>query len=64
MLKLLDISEICYIIQRLNSYNSLTIKLAGKFLEQFTGQIIKAIEVPESWKQTFHLKDSTSSPQI
>ena len=30
MLKLPDISEICYIIQRLNSYNSLTINLAGK----------------------------------
>ena len=31
MLKLLDISEICYIIQRLNSYNLLTDIVAEKF---------------------------------
>ena len=30
MLKLLDISEICYIIQRLNSYSLLTNKVAEK----------------------------------
>ena len=30
MLKLLDISEICYIIQKLNSYNLLTDKVAEK----------------------------------
>ena len=30
MFKLLDISEICYMIQRLNSYNLLTDKMAEK----------------------------------
>ena len=30
MLKLLDISEICYMVQRLNSYNLLTDKVAEK----------------------------------
>ena len=30
MLKLLNISEICYIVQRLTSYNLLTYKIAEK----------------------------------
>ena len=50
MYKLLDISEICYMIQRLNSYNLLTDKMAETSLEQFTDQIKKAKKVPEGWK--------------
>ena len=42
MLTLLDISEICYMIQKLNSCNLLTDKVAEKVLKQFTDQINKA----------------------
>ena len=41
MLTLLDISEICYMIQKLNSCNLLTDKVAEKVLKQFTDQINK-----------------------
>ena len=45
MLTLLDISEICSMIQKLNSYNLLTDKVAlKKPLEQFTDQIKKRKE--------------------
>ena len=54
MLKLLDISEICYMIQRLNSYNLRMTKWLKKSLEKFTDQMKKAKTVPESWKLTFH----------
>ena len=42
MLTLLDISEICYMIQKLNSCNLLTDKVDEKVLEQFTDQINSA----------------------
>ena len=42
-------------IQRLNSYNSLTLKKSlKKSLEQFTDQMKKPKKVPKSWKLTFH----------
>ena len=54
MLKLLDISETCNIIQRLNSYNLLNNKVAEKSLEQFADQMKRAKKVSASWKRTFH----------
>ena len=39
MLKLLDISKICYIIQRLNSFNLLTNKRDEKSVKQITDQM-------------------------
>ena len=43
MLKLLDISEICYMIQRFNSYNFLSDKVTEKVLDQqFTDYMKKA----------------------
>ena len=50
MLTLLDISEICSMIQRLNSYNLVT----EKFVENVPGTIYrpdkKARKVSQSWK--------------
>ena len=54
MLKPLDISEICYIIQSINSYNLRLIKWLKKSLEKCTDQMRKAKKVPASWKLTFH----------
>ena len=54
MLKLLDISETYYVIQRLNSYNLRLAKWLKKSLEKFTDQMKKAKKVPVSWKSTFH----------
>ena len=54
MLTLLDISEIWSIIQRLNSNNLLTDKVAEKSPEQFTDHIEKTKKVSESQKWTFH----------
>ena len=50
MLTLLNISEICFMIQRLNSYSLLTDKVAENSLEQFTDQkksrkIIRELEM-------------------
>ena len=53
MLKLLDISEICYMIQRLSAYNLRLTKWLKKSLEKFTDQVKKAKKIPESWKLTF-----------
>ena len=50
MLTLLNISEICSMIQRLNSYSLLTDKVAENSLEQFTDQKKKAEKLSESWK--------------
>ena len=50
MLTFLDIFEICYMIQRLNSYNLLTDKVAEKVLKQFTDRMKKAKKVLEGWK--------------
>ena len=41
MFMLLNISEICSMIQRVKSYNLLTNKVAEKVLEQFTDQMKK-----------------------
>ena len=41
MFMLLNISEICSMIQRVKSYNLLTTKVAEKVLEQFTDQMKK-----------------------
>ena len=41
MFMLLNISEICSMIQRVKSYNLLTNKVAEKVLEQFTDQTKK-----------------------
>ena len=54
MLKPLVISEICYMIQRLNSYNLRLTKWLKKSLEKPTGQMKKVRKVPESCKLTFH----------
>ena len=49
MLMFLDISEMCFVIQRLNSYNLLTNKKGlKKWLEQFTDQMKKAKKVSEN----------------
>ena len=50
MFKLLNISEICYMIERLNSNKLLTNQVAEKSLEQFTGHMLKAIKVTECWR--------------
>ena len=47
MLTFMDISEICSMIQGLNSYNLLTDKVAGKVIEQFTDQIKKGKSIAE-----------------
>ena len=39
MLKLLEISKICHIIQRVNSYNLLAKKMLKESLEQFADKI-------------------------
>ena len=44
----MDISEICYMIQRLRLYNLLTNKWLEKSLEQLPDQMKKAIKVPGS----------------
>ena len=50
MLTLLDISEICSMTQKLNSYNLLTDKVAKKHFEQFTDHIKKQKKILESWR--------------
>ena len=52
MLKL-DISEICYIKLRLNSYNLLTNKGAKKATSETYRPDGKSKKVPESWEPTF-----------
>ena len=48
-----DISEICYMIQRLNSDNLRLTKWLKKSLEKFTDQMKNTKKVPESCKLTF-----------
>ena len=48
MLKLLEISKICHIIQRVNSYNLLAKKRLKESLEQFADKMKKPKKVPES----------------
>ena len=54
MLKFLDVSEICYMIQKLNSYNLLIEKVAEKGTWAIKDKIKKAKKVSESWKWTFY----------
>ena len=53
MLMLLDISEICSMIQRLNSYNLLTDKVAEKVPWTVYRPDKNVKRVSESWKWTF-----------
>ena len=48
MLTLMDISNLCSMIQRLNLYNLLIDKSDCKSLEQFIGETKKAKKVSES----------------
>ena len=47
-------SEICYIIQRHNSYNLMTDKVAESVPWTIYRPDEKGIKVPESWKLTFY----------
>ena len=64
MLHLLDISEICYMIQKLNSYNLLTNTVSKKSYEQFTDQMQIDKKTPECWKWIFQKEQNLKPSNV